>query len=397
MAQGKVNDYSAAEAATVAPRSDALTARRPLRVYVNPRWVDVARHLAPRPHPQHNFVAPIVSQLARHTDRSDWVAAAADAIQLAEAPEQADVIALPELYYLVGERDAREAAELANRSGALLLLFGHTDHYVEPQALADRSLLFHSDLRRSKLKPFHRVHPSFVQDHCGPGEWFPHPYDSHPAVFWRGTGTLAGFSPLKRAALRLTDNWRALRSRAVAELAASPNVTLHSTFTAGWWGMSEEEQLRARRRFVQEALENPYALVVRGSGNYSVRLYDVMALGRIPVIVDSDVALPWPELIDWERISLVVPPDDLPNIGARLSEFHAAFTPDRFAAVQEEIRRIWREHLSENGFYRTVSAYALSLLDSEVPSGAHSPSTLRLTAHRARLRAHERVRSALLR
>jgi hypothetical protein len=399
MTQGKVNDYSAGGAAAAARRSDAPAAPRPLRIYVKPGWVDVARHLAPRPHPHHNFVAPIVSQLARHAEGSAWPAAAGDAIQAVDAPEQADVIALPELYYLVDERDARDAAETANRSGALLLLFGHTDHYVEPHALADRSLLFHSDLRRSKLKPFHRVHPSFVRqsDYCGSDEWFPHPYESHPKVFWRGAGTVAGFSPAKRAALRLTGNWRALRSRAVSELAASRNVTVHSTFTAGWWRMSDEEKRRTRRQFVQEALDHPYALVVRGSGNYSVRLYEVMALGRIPVIVDSDLALPWPDLIDWKRISLIVSPGDLPNLGTRLCEFHDAFTPQEFASVQDEIRHVWQEHLSEAGFYRTVSAYARDVLDSQALTSARAPSPLRRTAHRARLRTHERVRSLLLR
>ena len=309
------------------------------------------------------FLAPVLGQLGieRHS-ASAWAAAGSGALELVGGPQDAEVVALPAHYDVVPEAAVREAAATAERAGCTLLLFGHTDHYRPPAAVAPRTLLFHSDLRRSKAKPYERSHPTPLVYEMEPAHvleghtWEPHPFEPRPKVFWRGAGHLGGLPPHKQLGFRAMRNWRLIRLRTARALVTAAEVRFDSAFSGGWWQLGPEERLASRRAFLQDALASPYGLVVRGSGNYSFRLYELMALGRIPLVVDTDSVLPWPERIPWEEISVRVPYRSVRRIGPLLHAFHRRFAADpaAFAALQERIRSLWTAHLSEVGFYRTV-------------------------------------------
>lgn len=337
-----------------------------LRVYTKREWDNPESQSDWRGPQTHNFLAPVLPKLHIHQyEATDWARFGHEYLELVEHPQQADAITVPNFYYLIEKPNLREAADLATQLDRFLLLFGHTDHYEQPSAFATKTLLFHSDLYHSKQKPYQRVHPSLLMSEMNPykllseRDWYAHPHESTPEIFWRGAGDMAMLPLQRRILFQLTRNWRSIRLRTVSALARSHEITLHSTFSTGWWQLDEEEQLQKKRKFVQEALSAPYALVVRGSGNYSFRLYEVMALGRIPVIIDTDSALPWPERIDWSDIAVIVPRRDIRKIGQIIHTFHNRFSPSEFTLIQSRIRGIWEHYLSEVGFYRTVCEDAL--------------------------------------
>ena len=47
-----------------------------------------------------------------------------------------------------------------------------------------------------------------------------------------------------------------------------------------------------RFEYWNNMLSAPFTLCVRGNGNFSVRFYETLALGRIPVFYNSDCVLP---------------------------------------------------------------------------------------------------------
>jgi hypothetical protein len=57
-----------------------------------------------------------------------------------------------------------------------------------------------------------------------------------------------------------------------------------------------------RRRFAELVVRSKFVLCPRGSGTSSIRLYEVMAAGRVPVVISDD----WvpPPTIDWPACSL---------------------------------------------------------------------------------------------
>ena len=67
---------------------------------------------------------------------------------------------------------------------------------------------------------------------------------------------------------------------------------------------------------------NVYNLCVRGAGNYSQRLYETLASGRIPVYVESGGRLPFDHMHDYLSDPPFVYVTDLDKISETVVEFH---------------------------------------------------------------------------
>ena len=63
--------------------------------------------------------------------------------------------------------------------------------------------------------------------------------------------------------------------------------------------------------FFQNISDTDYTICIRGTGNFSQRLYEVLAFGRIPIFIDTDSILPYDEIINWRDYCVWVKPDEL--------------------------------------------------------------------------------------
>lgn len=106
---------------------------------------------------------------------------------------------------------------------------------------------------------------------------------------------------------------------------------------------------QARAEYLSTMLDCPYQLCVRGVGNYCYRLYETLAAGRVPVLVDTDRALPWADWLPWSEMVALVPDGDLGSIGARIFEHGKLNDPVRQGARN---RRLWWDYLSPVGWWR---------------------------------------------
>lgn len=80
----------------------------------------------------------------------------------------------------------------------------------------------------------------------------------------------------------------------------------HKKFYSGADLNLPNQKMSADLAFVSNLLLSEFSLVVRGMGNFSYRLYEVMELGNIPIIIDTDFDLPLSKYIDWESNSILV-------------------------------------------------------------------------------------------
>jgi hypothetical protein len=104
------------------------------------------------------------------------------------------------------------------------------------------------------------------------------------------------------------------------------------------------------QEFYRNILETDYTVCVRGYGNWSVRLYETLACGRIPVFIDTDCSLPFDDTIDWNRYCVWVPESDASLVGDYVREFHHGMAPADFRARQRACRLLWETRLSGKGF-----------------------------------------------
>lgn len=131
-------------------------------------------------------------------------------------------------------------------------------------------------------------------------------------------------------------------------LGARSGLTLNvETFDDYFAGAPVDQRDRVYDEYVAHLLASDYVLCVRGRGNFSHRLYETLAVGRIPVILDTNLVLPLADEIDWRTLGVWVPLRELDSIGDRIRAFHASVRgDDAFAAAQKRCWRTYREVLA---------------------------------------------------
>ena len=95
----------------------------------------------------------------------------------------------------------------------------------------------------------------------------------------------------------------------------------------------------------------PFTICVRGNGNFSVRFYETLALGRIPILIDTDCVLPFDNEINWHKHCIIIKATK-PN---RIVESAILSINDMehsdIINMQIANRKLWIDKLSFSGFY----------------------------------------------
>ena len=115
----------------------------------------------------------------------------------------------------------------------------------------------------------------------------------------------------------------------------------------------EPEKLaqRLQQEFCQNIIDSDYIVCCNGYENYSIRLYETLSFGRIPIFINTDCVLPYDFAIDWKKYCVWVDESELPFIADKVADFHNALAPQEFEDLQYECRRMWEEWLSPEGFF----------------------------------------------
>lgn len=114
-----------------------------------------------------------------------------------------------------------------------------------------------------------------------------------------------------------------------------------------------------RAKTTEEYFDNiknsDYVLCVRGGGNFSVRLYETLMMGKIPVFVNTDCLLPFEQEIVWKNHVVWVEWKDRKNIAQLVVDFHKNTTSEAFSTLQLNNRILWKETLSISGMLKLIS------------------------------------------
>jgi hypothetical protein len=109
---------------------------------------------------------------------------------------------------------------------------------------------------------------------------------------------------------------------------------------------------RSRAEYLENMLGSDYILCARGYGNCSIRLYETLCCGRIPVFINTDCVLPYEGWVDWKRYCVWVEEEELPRVADIVADFHERLSPDEFLDLQRSCRRLWEDWLSPHGFFK---------------------------------------------
>jgi hypothetical protein len=94
-----------------------------------------------------------------------------------------------------------------------------------------------------------------------------------------------------------------------------------------------------------------YVFCIRGAGNFSVRFYETLAMGRIPVFVNTDCLVPLDDTIDWKKHVVWIEAHEQRQIVQKVIDFHSGLNEVQFKALCERNRKLWADELSLKGFF----------------------------------------------
>ncbi len=159
-------------------------------------------------------------------------------------------------------------------------------------------------------------------------------------------------------------SWRKIRYIAVHNLNQNKNIDTNFIIRQDFWGgvykiktgQNQEYFQKLRKKIKQEYIKNliagDYALVARGQGNYSIRFYEALSLGKIPLFIDTDCVLPYNKDIHWKKLGIWVQENELTEIDKKLINFHNHINQYDFLKLQKNIRQIWQDWISPDGFFK---------------------------------------------
>lgn len=114
------------------------------------------------------------------------------------------------------------------------------------------------------------------------------------------------------------------------------------------------------KEFYRNIIESQYVLCARGAGNFSVRFYETLMMGRIPLYVHTDGFLPLSDVIDWRNHVVWVDYKDRHNISQILLDFHKQLDEPSLGALLKKNRKLWEDKLTLSGFFelQKIKAYS---------------------------------------
>lgn len=146
------------------------------------------------------------------------------------------------------------------------------------------------------------------------------------------------------------------RATVLKYLEKAPSIKTNFIYRNHYRGgaQSEDERNATTLEYYNNIAASDYILCVRGAGNFSVRFYETLMMGKIPIFVNTDCLLPFEEHINWKQHMVWVEWSERKNIVDIVSKFHNNLTHEDFKNLQIANRKLWEEQLSVKGIYNNI-------------------------------------------
>ena len=291
---------------------------------------------------------------------------------LLEDPNEADAFIFPVNYFSIPQKGCQERYEslyqLAVSQDKKLLLYTGGDY---GKTFNDAVLI---TWRNSGCKTSNDQQtillPSFISDPLERDDLVlkGHAYQEQPAVSFTGFANPSFKEQLRISLLTIKGNLTRLmgadssdaqsiynaagkRFKYLKKLERDSKVQTDFIYRAAYraGAVSAAQRQQSTKEFFQNLNASPYTFCLRGAGNFSVRFYESLALGKIPVLIDTDVQLPLEQLIDWNQHICRISPDE--DIVEKLLEFHKSHTASSFKALQISNRSLYENYLVRHAYF----------------------------------------------
>jgi len=292
--------------------------------------------------------------------------------QLVDEVEKADAIIFPLNYLSKGVSNLQKSYDLlialAQATNKKLLVYTGGDYgktFNDPTIITWRNAGF-----KSTNDDLTVIIPSFMNDPLDRDgiELVIHPYQDQPQISFTGFANCSfkeqlriKLSTLKanfsrklgkdKSDCQLTYDAAGKRFKNLKSLESDITIKTYFIFRDKYraGAITQEQRDKSTKEFFENLNNSPYTFCLRGAGNFSVRFYEALACGRIPVLIDTDVHLPLENQINWDQHICRVSTQE--NLAEKLINFHRSHTSIFFEELQKSNRALYETHLVRHSYF----------------------------------------------
>lgn len=108
--------------------------------------------------------------------------------------------------------------------------------------------------------------------------------------------------------------------------------------------------------FIDNTQLSEFIFCPRGTGNFSIRFYEGLQYGRIPVIVNTDMGLPFEDFINWDEY--IVSADTIEELPEKIYNF---WKNNNIVEIQNKCNKLYEEYFS----FENIGKYILKELENK--------------------------------
>jgi len=290
-------------------------------------------------------------------------------------PAQADYFLIPHEFFL-SENDSeylQEYIDLSKKYNKKILVFTHTD--IEKEVKLPNVIVFRISQYGYQKKSNEIMMPPYAEDLLHNRELQTrHKTEKSPIIGFCGWANLANPRQIaayyakhfaliaknfimrdKKADVQKRGIW--FRKKALNALQKSSLVEADFLIRDSFSGHKDTisiDPIQARKEYIDNMLNSDFALAVKGGGNNSLRFYEALSLGRIPLLVDTDCVLPLEDIIDYNDFVIFVDYRDIKKMDVLALDFYNSLSDDDFVRKQKKAREVFEKYLRIDSFFKMI-------------------------------------------
>jgi len=114
-----------------------------------------------------------------------------------------------------------------------------------------------------------------------------------------------------------------------------------------YWGIEQKDNKKFVNRYIKMLGNTKFGICPRGTGPGSIRMFEVMAMGSIPVVIADGYKFPLDSIIDWGKISISVKEKDIGNIADILKQYD-------YETMRNAMSKIYDRYFKNDVLHETV-------------------------------------------
>jgi hypothetical protein len=135
-----------------------------------------------------------------------------------------------------------------------------------------------------------------------------------------------------------------------------------------------------KKEFEDNMNENLFTLCYRGRGNFSVRFYETLMRGRIPIQINSSSIFPYEDEIDYSEIGIFIEEEDLGKVDLEklVKKYYYSKSVDEILKIQKNNRRIYEEYFNPDVYFSQIFRMIGRIMENEIiiPIGASGENSI---------------------